>query len=80
MGQRMANQPGEQQTNIVQLRRLPERTLVNELDALTSSSVNDPIAVDGLRLLRSFGLIEDCDMRQSVIQIVEKIAGTKSNL
>jgi hypothetical protein len=80
IGKPMANRLWDMQTNIVQLRQLAECTLLNEPDTgrdatLTSSSISDPIVVDGLRLLRSFRLIEERDTRQSVIQIVEKIAG-----
>jgi hypothetical protein len=77
----MTNRPSDLQTNIVQLSGLAESTFVNTpasaRDALISSSVNDPTVVDGLRLLHSFQLIEEGDTRQSIIQIVEKMARTK---
>ena len=35
---------------------------------------DDPYIVDGLRLMRSFLLVEDSDVRASIIRLVEKIA------
>jgi hypothetical protein len=39
---------------------------------------NDRFIADGLQLMRSFMLIEDTDMRASIIRLVEKIAEQNS--
>ena len=39
-----------------------------------SQESNDRFIADGLQLVRSFMLIEDADMRASIIRLVEKIA------
>jgi len=37
-------------------------------------AADDPIVAEGMRLIRSFLLIEDCNTRASIIQVAEKAA------
>ena len=43
-------------------------------DLASPQDSNDRYIADGLQLVRSFMLIEDADMRASIIRLVEKIA------
>lgn len=43
-------------------------------DPASPQDSNDRFIADGLQLVRSFMLIEDTDMRASIIRLVEKIA------
>lgn len=70
---------GIDQSNIVELRRFagntaPKIPASRYSDPAPSEAVNDRFIADGLRLVRSFMLIEDTDMRASIIRLVEKIA------
>jgi hypothetical protein len=65
--------------NIVKLRCLngkppPKAPSPGCAGALSPLNADDPFVVDGLQLVRSFMLIEDSDMRASIIRLVEKIA------
>ena len=67
-------------TNIVEFRyfagnaapKIPDR------EPTPSKKSNDRFIADGLQLVRSFMLIEDDDMRASIIRMVEKIAEQNS--
>ena len=43
-------------------------------DPAPPQDANDRFIADGLQLMRSFMLIDDTDMRASIIRLVEKIA------
>ncbi|MBI3705749.1 MAG: hypothetical protein HY244_18290 [Rhizobiales bacterium] len=65
--------------NIVELRHFAGNVAPKIPDALyseptPSDAANDRFIADGLQLVRSFMLIEDGDMRASIIRLVEKIA------
>jgi hypothetical protein len=67
------------QSNIVELRHFAGNAAPKIADArygdpAPSEAANDRFIADGLRLVRSFMLIEDTDMRASIIRLVEKIA------
>lgn len=77
-GTRMTNSVTDQ-SNIVELRRFagnaaPKIHDVGYDDPAPSKAANDRFVADGLRLVRSFMLIEDTEMRASIIRLVEKIA------
>jgi hypothetical protein len=54
------------ESNVVRLPGLSGKTARNVTD--------DPYIVNGLRLMRSFMLVEDGEVRASIIRLVEKIA------
>lgn len=54
------------ESNVARLPGLSGKTARNVTD--------DPYIVDGLRLMRSFMLVEDCEVRASIIRLVEKVA------
>jgi len=70
-------------TNIVEFRHFagsaaPKIPGSGYSDPASPQDSNDRFIADGLRLVRSFMLIEDPDMRASIIRLVEKIAEQNS--
>ena len=66
-------------TNIVEFRHFagsaaPKIPDSRHSDPAPSQDSNDRFIADGLQLVRSFMLIEDTDMRASIIRLVENIA------
>jgi hypothetical protein len=66
-------------TNIVKLQRLTGKTApktpgTGRAGSAPPQDPNDWFVADGMRLVRSFMLIEDTDMRASIIRLVDKIA------
>ena len=71
------------QSNIVELRHfagnaVPKIPDSGHNDPASPQDSNDRFIADGLQLMRSFMLIEDPDMRASIIRLVEKIAEQNS--
>jgi hypothetical protein len=72
-----------EKTNVVELRHFAGNTAPKisgsaYSDPAPSQDSNDRFIADGLQLVRSFMLIEDVDMRASIIRMVEKIAEQNS--
>ena len=71
------------ETNIVEFRHFagsaaPKIPGSGYRDPASPQDSNDRFIADGLQLVRSFMLIEDADMRASIIRLVEKIAEQNS--
>lgn len=70
---------GIDNTNIVEFRHFTGNAAPKIPDSGYSGpaplqDANDRFIADGLQLMRSFMLIDDTDMRASIIRLVEKIA------
>ena len=74
---------GKPDTNVVSLSNFAgERPVRRRHKAPAATAYDfaaDPIAADGLRLIRSFLLIQDCDARASIINTVEKALAAQSS-